>query len=83
MKHIIVAIALLIAMPAWAQTLDPRTQDYRMWSAEQMINRFVKKWGNGTHPALNSVRDAAATGDDVLWARVVDEFHKLEKDLDK
>jgi hypothetical protein len=44
MKHIIAAIALLAAtaMPTLAQTqLDPRTQEYRMWSAEQMIERLI------------------------------------------
>ena len=80
----IAAIALLAAtLPALAQTqLDPRTQDYRIWSAEQMISRFVTKWGNANHPTLNSIREAAATGDDVLWAKVVDGFHKMESDLD-
>ena len=41
MKHIIAAIAFLAAtVPALAQTppLTP-TQEYRMWSAEQMVDR--------------------------------------------
>ena len=47
MKHIIAAIALLAAtVPALAQTppLTP-TQDYRMWSAEQMIKHLVIRLG--------------------------------------
>jgi hypothetical protein len=47
MKHIIAAIALLTAtVPTLAQTqLDPRTQEYRMWSAEKMIERVVIRLG--------------------------------------
>ena len=54
MKHIIAAIALLAAsaMPALAgeatastaPQLD-RTQEYRMWSAEKMIDRVVIRLG--------------------------------------
>jgi len=46
MKNIIViAIALLIASPmsARAEPLD-RTREYRMWSADQIINRFTDKF---------------------------------------
>lgn len=82
MKHIIAAIALLaITAPALAQ-LDPRTQDYRKWSAEQMIQRLNKLGANG-HPVLQSIRQVAADGDDVIWAAVVDEVHKLEDKLRK
>ena len=50
MKHIIAAIALFDAtVPALAQTqLDPRTQEYRMWSAEQEIKHLVIRLGRMT-----------------------------------
>ena len=110
MKHIIAAIALLAAtMPALAQTppLD-RTQEYRMWSAEQMLNRVVIRLGRMTaactkaewqallpkaseacekavlslYPRLKDIREIAASGDDVLWAKVIDVVHKLERDTE-
>ena len=100
MKHIIAAIALLAAtVPALAQTqLDPRTQDYRMWSAERMIDRLTIRLGKmntacnyarglsdtckasvvGLYPQLKVIREVAARGDDVEWAKVVDVVHDLE-----
>ena len=110
MKHIIAAIALFAAtMPTLAQTpqLTP-TQDYRMWSAEQMVNRVAARLGRMTtacknadvqmyfpkvseaceksvmsmYPQLQTIRQIAASGDDVLWAKVIDVVHKLEKDTE-
>jgi hypothetical protein len=110
MKHIIAAIALLAAtMPALAQTppLTP-TQDYRMWSAEQMIKHLVIRLGRLTaacnhtdlrtylpkvseacensvmslYPQLKTIREIAASGDEVLWAKVIDVVHTLEQDTE-
>lgn len=117
MKHIIAAIALLAAsaMPALAgeatastaPQLD-RTQEYRMWSAEKMIERVVTRLGRmnaactgafvqtympkasetceknvmSVYPQLTIIRQIAASGDDVLWARIVDAVHKLEADTE-
>jgi len=57
MKNIIAAIALLATtLPALAQTqLDPRTQEYRMWSADQMVTRLVVRLGR-TATACNDIR---------------------------
>ena len=82
MKHIIVAIALFVAtVPALAQTPQiDRTQEYRMWSAEQVVNRLVERYGKvaAGHPVLTSIRETATIGDDVLWVQVVDEVRKFE-----
>ena len=112
MKHIIAAIALLAAtVPALADPAPApltRTQEYRMWSAEQMINRVVIRLGRmnaactqfemqvymprlseacekaviSLYPQLKTVREIAASGDEVLWAKVIDVVHKLEADTD-
>ena len=106
MKHIIAAIALFaLTAPALAQTpqLD-RTQEYRMWSAEQMTNRLLNRLSRLTavcdqtqlriyaprlseackqavinaYPRLTTIREIAASGDEVQWAILIDAVHKLE-----
>src|SRR5580765_7814375 len=110
MKHIITAIALLAAsaMPALAgeatastaPQLD-RTQEYRMQSAELMIDRMINRMDRlvagcdqpklqtylprysehckeamiKLYPALNIIREVAASGDDVRWAKAIDIAH--------
>ena len=66
MKTIITAVALLaattmsaLAEPATAQ-LD-RTQEYRMWSAEQMVNRLSERFGR-TNAACNQPGAEACKG---------------------
>ena len=91
MKNIIViAVALLIASPMSASAGETTTQaqikppdltrEYRMWSAERMIERLTNRVPfPKSHPMLNTIREIAANGDDVQWARIVDEVHSLEK----
>ena len=116
LKHIIAAIALLAAsaMPALAgeatastaPQLD-RTQEYRMWSAEQMTDRLLNKLSIMTavcnqplvkaspglsetckeavlnaYPRVRTIREIAASGDEVQWAILVDETHKMEKGIE-
>ena len=84
MKNIIAAIALLAAaMPALAEPTSgqpDRETEFRMWSADQMIDRLVSKLGKNDHPTLKSIREAAVSGDEVKWAAVVDIVRKLEAD---
>ena len=103
MKTIIAAIALLAAtVPALAQTqLDPRTQEYRMWSAERMIDRLTIRLCKlstacnyarlsqacqesvaSLYPQFKTIREVAAGGDDVKWAKVIVFVHTLEKDTE-
>ena len=117
MKHIIAAIALLAAstMPALAgeatastaPQLD-RTQEYRMWSAEQMLERVTNKMAKmvavcnqtevkaapgglseacmnsviNAYPRLATIREIAASGDEVQWAILVEATHKMEKGIE-
>ena len=84
MKNIIAVIALLAAaIPALAEPttgqLDRETE-YRMWAADQMIDRLASKLGKNDHPTLKSIREAAVSGDEVKWAAAVDMVRKLETD---
>src|SRR5580765_934522 len=118
MKHIIaIAIALLAAsaMPALAgeatastaPQLD-RTQEYRMWSAEQMLERVTNKLSRmvavcnqtevkaapgglseacinsiiNAYPRLATIREIAASGNEVQWAIEIDAVHKMEKGIE-
>jgi len=35
------------------------------------------------YPLLNGIREIAADGNDVYWARIIDAVHKLEKDSEE
>lgn len=103
MKNLLSAgilIALTVAASAQTQPLN-RTQEYRIWSAERMIDRLVDRFGKsmalckearsepcqqavlGAYPIFKTIRDVAASGDDVFWAKLIDVVHKLEKDSEE
>jgi hypothetical protein len=87
MKKLLTIAAVLIALTATASAQAPvlnRTQEYRIWSAERMIDRLEKKYGKpiAANPVLASIREIAANGDDVDWARLIDAVHKFEKDTE-
>lgn len=77
------ALALAFVSGAQAQEMD-RAQEYRMWSAEQMINRLTEKAAQHnvgsqiTAPLFKNIREYAMGGDPVLWAKVVDLVHDFE-----
>jgi hypothetical protein len=50
MKTIFATVALLMAfnVAASAQAVDQRAREYRMWSAEQMVNRLIDKYARST-----------------------------------
>jgi hypothetical protein len=82
MKKLLTTTALLIALTATASAQTPplnRTQEYRIWSAERMIERLVNKYGTAANPVLSTIREIAANGDDVQWARVIDDVHRFER----
>jgi len=82
MKKLLTAAAMIVlTATANAQPLN-RTHEYRVWSAERMIERLVDKHGKviAAHPALSDIRNIAANGDDVAWAKLIDIVHQFEKD---
>ena len=117
MKNIIAAIAFLIASSmsasageataSTAPQLD-RTQEYRMWSAERLIERllvrvdkvaaacgkpmmqtYLPRYSEACkesmiklYPALSIIREVAAGGDDVKWAKAIDIAHRFETDTE-
>lgn len=107
MKTIIIAILLATASISSAVAQNP-TAEYRMWSAEQMINRLTEKFGRShaacdqvrvqaflprlseackesiykAYPVLNTIREIAASGDEVQWAALIDKMHAFEREIE-
>jgi len=109
MKNLLTAalIVLTTTASARAQPLNP-TQEYRIWSAERMIERVTNRLARLTaacgqpqlqkfapkisetckesiiklYPALNIIREVAASGDDLKWATAIGIVHKLEADTE-
>jgi hypothetical protein len=107
MKKLLTTAATLMLLTSLASAQD-RTHEYRMWSAEQMINRIAEKmvrarkacdqaeWAIGqrlsekciasvvgANPILGQIRQAASSGDTVLWAKLIDAVHRWESDLEE
>jgi hypothetical protein len=95
MKNLLIA-AVLLALTATVHAQTPplnRTQEYRVWSAEQMIDRLVDRFARRSsapcdllkqtcqaYPILNRIREIAADGDVVEWAKLIDAVHAFERD---
>jgi hypothetical protein len=81
----LLAAAVLLALTATVHAQTPplnRTQEYRVWSAERMIERLEQKYGKAiaANPVLSGIREIAANGDDVQWAYLIDAVHAFERD---
>jgi len=103
MKNLLSAVILIALTAVSAAQTQPltRTQEYRIWSAERMIERLGERFGRSmalckearsepcqqavlkAYPILNGIREIAADGNDVYWARIIDAVHKLEKDSEE
>jgi hypothetical protein len=109
MKKLITTAAILMLFTSISSAQEiSRTQEYRIWSAEQMINRLTDKMARthnacsqasveawmprlsdrckesvlGAYPILNTIREVAANGDPMQWAKLIEIVHKVEAEIE-